>query len=150
MQFLAMLIAIISASIELDVYVPGLPGMLKFFMISENEVHWLLSINLIGLSLSGLLYGPLSDAFGTRRIMLIELTIFSLASLGCVYSTDIACLLFWRFWQGAGASAPITIGFAAISDLYEKDEAVQHISLLNRLITLCMAGAPIIGFNFRC
>lgn len=143
--FFVLLIAIISASIELDIYVPSFPGMLKFFAISENEFHWILSINFLGLSLSGLIYGPLSDLFGRKQIMLIGLGIFSIASLGCVYSTNILELVFWRFWQGVGASVPITIGFAVINDLYDENEASQRVSLLNGVITFCMAGAPIVG-----
>ena len=146
---------LIAANIELDIYVPALPQMLGYFKTTSGNLQWILSINFIGVAIGSLIYGPLSDHFGRKKIIVIGLTIFTVGSLGCVLSGNLIQLIFWRFIQGLGSSAPAVIGFAAIADVYEEKKAAQLISIANSVITGSMAAAPVIGnyltiiFNWR-
>ena len=71
---------------EAEIYVPAFPDMIKYFAVSENQIQLVLSINFAGLCISGIVVGPLADAYGRRKILIIGLLLFTLTSLGCVYS----------------------------------------------------------------
>ncbi len=150
-----LILTLIAANIELDIYVPAFPEMLRFFNASSHQLQWILSINFIGVAVGSLFYGPLSDHFGRKKIIMIGLLVFVVGSLGCVLSHSLAALIAWRLVQGLGSSAPAVVGFAAIAELYQEQQAAQYISIANSVITGSMAAAPVIGsyltiwFNWR-
>jgi len=150
-----LILTLIAANIELDIYVPALPQMLHHFATTSSNLQWILSINFIGVAIGCLLYGPASDHFGRKKVIVVGLTIFALGSLGCVLSHTLSQLIIWRFIQGLGSSAPAVIGFAVIAEMYEERKAAQLISIANSVITGSMAAAPVIGnyltlfFNWR-
>ncbi|MEM1244495.1 MAG: multidrug effflux MFS transporter [Pseudomonadota bacterium] len=144
---LTLIITLIAANIELDIYVPALPQMLHYFATTSGRLQWIISINFISIAISSLFYGPLSDHYGRKKIMLVGLIIFVISSLGCVLAHSLATLIFWRFFQGIGSSAPVVAGFAAMAEIYTGKKAAQLISIGNSVITGSMAAAPIIG-NF--
>lgn len=152
---IVVIFTLIAANIELDIYVPALPQMLNHFATTASNLQWILSINFIGVAIGSLFYGPMSDHFGRKRIIIIGLAIFVIGSLGCVLSDSLTGLILWRFIQGLGSSAPAVIGFAAIAEMYEEQKAAQLISIANSVITGSMAAAPVIGnyltivFNWR-
>jgi len=74
--FIAMIFIV--ACIETDIYLPAMPDMMTYFDTSEAMIQSLLSWNFIGICLSGPFYGPLSDAFGRRKLLLLAMIIFSM------------------------------------------------------------------------
>ncbi len=137
--------ALLAACVETDISVPGFPQMMAYFSATEAQVQLTLSLNFLGFCLAGLFYGPLSDSFGRRPIMLIGNLIFLLAAIGTTTTTDINMLIIWRFLQGVGAAATYTIVFAIIADAYKGERASQLINRLNGYLTAVMAGAPMAG-----
>lgn len=138
-------LAFFAACIETDISVPGFPQMMEYFSVSEAGVQLTMSLNFLGFCLAGLLYGPLSDSYGRRPIMLFGNILFLIAAIGTASSTHIASLIFWRFLQGIGASATFTVAFAIIADAYQGQRASNLINRLNACVTAFMAGAPIAG-----
>lgn len=128
-----------------DIYVPSLPRIASAFNTSEYKVMLTVSINLIGLSLSGLLYGPLSDAIGRKTVLLFGITIFCFSSLFCIYVSTIELIVFWRLLQGIGGGASVTVGLATISDIYKGNERAKMMSRLNMVVAFSPALGPIIG-----
>ena len=108
-------------------------------------VQRILSYNFIGICLGSLLYGPLSDHFGRRKVLMFGFSIFLTASIGCIFSTSIEQLLAFRLLQGFGSSACVIVGTAMIFDLFEEESAAKLISDLNTLVVSLMAFAPLIG-----
>jgi DHA1 family bicyclomycin/chloramphenicol resistance-like MFS transporter len=145
MNLLVICLAVISSSIELDIYIPSLTNMIEYFDTTPVGLQWLFSLNFIGLAISGLFCGYLSDLFGRKQIIIIGLVIFFLGSVGCVFSNTLVMMCFFRLIQGIGCAAPITISFAIIPDLFNEKHSSQLISLLNSVVTASMAGAPVIG-----
>ncbi|MCP4923224.1 MAG: multidrug effflux MFS transporter [bacterium] len=131
--------------IEIDVSIPSFPDMVNFFGTSQAMVQSTLSLNFIAFFLSGLVYGPLSSAYGRRPIYIWGTVIFMIGSLGCAFSDTIEWMLGWRFFQGLGASSAGIITYAMIADVYKAEKAASFHGMMNATLTLAMAGAPILG-----
>jgi DHA1 family bicyclomycin/chloramphenicol resistance-like MFS transporter len=108
-------------------------------------VQLTISLNLVGYAVSGLIYGPLSDHYGRRPMMLIGMTIFTLASVMCYIADSIALLILIRFIQGVGAGVAGVVGYAAIRDMYSGSEYSRVISKLNMVVALSPGIAPVVG-----
>lgn len=142
------LMAVLVALVDMasDLYVPILPEIGHAFKVSESWVGATLSVNLISLAFSGLYYGSLSDTIGRKPVIVGGLTLFTLASLFCGFSTNIVQLLFARFFQGLGGGVAFSVGVAVVRDLYEGgSKGAQMFSRMQSVIALSPTFAPIIG-----
>ncbi len=139
------IISLLGCCMEIDISIPSFPSIMANFGVSEGQVQNTLSLNFLAFCLSGMFYGPLSEAWGRRGLMLFGATCFLVGALGCVFSYSIYQLMFWRFIQGLGASSTVVLGFAMISDRYSGDIAANYIGKVNAYITIFMASAPILG-----
>ncbi len=140
-----MVFIFLGAAMETDIYLPTFPDILSDFNTNAVMVQRILSYNFIGICLGSLLYGPLSDHFGRRKVLMFGFSIFLTASIGCIFSTSIEQLLAFRLLQGFGSSACVIVGTAMIFDLFEEESAAKLISDLNTLVVSLMAFAPLIG-----
>jgi MFS transporter, DHA1 family, multidrug resistance protein len=138
-------ISLIGCCMEIDLSIPSFPDMRAFFGASEAQVQNTLSVNFLAFCLSGLLYGPISEACGRKRVMLFGATGFLIGAVGCVCSGSIYQLMFWRFIQGFGASSTWVLAFVMITDKYSGDKAASYIGKINAYMTVFMASAPILG-----
>ncbi len=144
--FLGILIlGFVATCAETDMYVPAFPNMLEFFATTEAKLQLILGVNFIGICIGSLFYGPASDSFGRRSVMLFCTTLFVVGGLGCVFSNTIEGMIFWRFIQGVGGSGPMTVGCAAIFDRMEAERAAKVMAVLNTLVVALIAGAPVLG-----
>lgn len=138
-------VSLLGCCMEIDISIPSFPNIMTFFSASEAQVQNTLSLNFLAVCLSGLCYGPLSERYGRRKLMVYGATYFLIGALGCVFSFSIYQLMFWRFIQGLGASSTMVLGFTMISDKYNKDQAAHYIGKINAYVTIFMAFAPILG-----
>ena len=143
--FLALLLLLIFCWIEVDLYAPAFPQIRRFFDTTEAMIQTTLSVNFLGFFVTSLFIGPLADSLGRRPIILAGAFIFVAGSLVCVLAPNLPVLLFGRLLQGIGVSAPAGLAMTVIGDLYQGDKQVKLFSLMNSLVTLTMAGAPILG-----
>ena len=145
-QLMALLGALsMFAPLSTDIYLPALPSMAHALSASASAVQLTLTASLIGLGAGQLLVGPLSDALGRRRPVLIGLLAYTLASIGCAISDDIWTLTAMRLIQGAAGAAGIVVARAIVRDLYEGIEAGRFFSRLVIVFGLAPILAPIIG-----
>ncbi|HQN31210.1 MAG TPA: MFS transporter, partial [Methanothrix soehngenii] len=95
------LIAFLSAFVPLstDLYLPALPGMSKYFQVSAEQVNLTLIFFFIVFAAGMLFWGPLSDKYGRRPILIAGLAIYSLAGFLCAISQDINQLIAFRILQ---------------------------------------------------
>jgi len=140
-----LVVAIIGCCIETDISVPGFPAMVQELATTSSMVQLTLSINFIGFCIAGLFWGPLSDSYGRRTVLLWANIVFLLAAIGTTFSQNIETLIFWRLLQGFGASASVTLVFAMIGDAYEGAKSASLVGVINSWITAIMAFAPIAG-----
>lgn len=135
----------VSAAIEIELSLPSFPDIARAFSVSEEVIEGTISLNFLGFCLSALFYGPLSDRFGRRPILLVGTILFLIGSLSCALASSIEMILFSRFIQGLGAAGSFVVVFTMISDAYKDNEATHWIGLLNSILTATMALSPILG-----
>lgn len=131
--------------IIIDMYLPALPEAQHQFRSSTSEIQLTLSFAMIGLALGQFLFGPLSDAYGRKRMGLIILCIFFFATLSGVFATNLILFLCIRFIQGFTAGGIIVIAKAFAGDRYEGDLLAKFLASLmvvNGIVTIIM---PLLG-----
>ncbi|WP_353275318.1 multidrug effflux MFS transporter [Wolbachia endosymbiont (group A) of Pipizella viduata] len=139
-----LILSLIAKFIEIDISVPSFPDMVHYFNISEGTIQLTIAYNFLGFCIGGLFFGPLSECYGRRRIMIIGNTLLLIGAVGCVFAPSIFLLLISRFVQGIGVSTSVVV-FAIVADSYKGDEAVKFIGIMNSVLTVVMAIAPVLG-----
>jgi DHA1 family bicyclomycin/chloramphenicol resistance-like MFS transporter len=124
-----------------DLYLPALPTLARVFASDAAGVQLTLSVFLAGFACGQIFYGPLSDRFGRRPLMLGGLALFCAGSIGCVLATSIEMLVLARFVQALGACAGPVIGRAIVRDLWGASESARIIAYMGG----AMAIAPLLG-----
>ena len=143
--FPLLVLSLVACCIEVDISVPGFPDMARYFAVSEGEIQLTVAVNFVGFCFAALVYGPLSEAYGRRPLMVIGNLIMVLGAVGCVFAPDLPLLLLARFVQGVGASASAVVVFAMIADAYQGEKSVRLIGVMNSFLTTAMALAPVLG-----
>lgn len=129
-----------------DLYLPALPAITADLQASVAQAHMTLSALLLAFGSSQLVWGPLSDRFGRKPILLWGLAAFSLAGMGCVLSSTISQLIFWRSLQGAAMGAVVMCGRAIVRDLYMPEVGARMMSkALTGLGVMAAICAPLGG-----
>src|SRR5690606_7779194 len=144
---LAALLAFLSmvSPFALDTFFPSFPAIAQQFSLSALQLQQTLTAYLLPYGLTMLLHGPLSDAYGRRRVILIGVSLFALASLACAFAPSFGWLLAFRAVQGATAGAGMVVSRAIVRDLYSGHEAQRLMSLMTMLFGFAPAIAPVIG-----
>jgi len=129
-----------------DLYLPALPAIKAEFGAELSQVQLTLSALLLAFGTSQLVWGPLSDRFGRKPILLCGLSAFTLAGLGCVMSSSMLELIVWRALQGAAMGAVVMCARAIVRDLYTPETGAGVMSkALTGLAFLACASAPLGG-----
>ncbi|WP_029270260.1 multidrug effflux MFS transporter [Flavobacterium sp. KJJ] len=130
---------------SIDMYLPGFSGIAKDLHTSVAKVSMSLSSYFIGISAGQLLYGPLLDRFERKKPLFIGLLVYILASLGCVYVSDIDTFILLRFIQAVGSCAATVASVAMVRDLFPVKDIPKVFSLLMLVLGLSPMLAPTIG-----
>jgi MFS transporter, DHA1 family, multidrug resistance protein len=145
-RLLALLIAMAGvSSLSLNILVPAIPGLATKFAADPATVQLAVSLYLMGLAAAQLVFGPLSDRFGRRPVVLAGLALATIASTAAIFAASIASLVIARIAQSLGASTGQTIGRAIIRDLYDREHAASMIGLVTSVVVLMPMVAPLIG-----
>jgi DHA1 family bicyclomycin/chloramphenicol resistance-like MFS transporter len=140
-----LILFLVPCCIEIDISVPSFPEMVRYFATTEAVIQLTVAYNFLGFFLAAFFYGPLSDAYGRRKVMIIGNTLLTIGAMGCVYAPSIPFLLVSRFIQGLGAATPAVLVSAMVADVYQGQKATKFIGLMNAILTTLMAIAPVIG-----
>ncbi|MDA3643140.1 multidrug effflux MFS transporter [Saccharopolyspora indica] len=128
-----------------DMYAPGFPQILVSFGTSGTAVQLSLTACLVGLAIGQIVLGPLSDAMGRRRLLLIGSILFTALSLVCALAPSIAVFNLARLLQGIAGSAGLVIGRAVISDRFTGARAARQLSALSVIAMTAPVLAPVLG-----
>ena len=145
-RLLALLIAMSAVSSgSLNIMVPAIPGLVAKFKTDPAYVQLTISLYLTGLASAQLVFGPLSDRFGRRPVVLAGLGLAALASTAAIFAWSIAGLVGARLVQSLGASTGQTISRAIVRDIYERERAASMIGLVTSVVVFVPMMAPLIG-----
>src|SRR3977135_3012321 len=133
------------SSLPLTIRVPAIPSMVAKSATEPANVQLTISLYLLGLAVAQLVFGPLSDRFGRRPVVLAGLALATVASTSAIFAAGIAGLITARVVQSLGASTGQTIGRALIRDLYDREHAASMIGLVTSVVVLMPMAAPLIG-----
>ncbi len=143
---LALLAAITAlAFCALHIVVPTLPILVVVFDDTPARVQLVLTLFLAGIAGGQLVYGPVSDRFGRRPVLIAGLAMFLAGTLLCGFAWSLAALIVGRVLQAIGACAGIVLGRAIIRDVYERDAAARGLALVMMAMTLAPAMSPAVG-----
>ena len=131
--------------LTIDMYLPAFPNIGREFGASDSSIQLTLTGMLLGLSTGQLVIGPLSDAFGRRRPLVVGLCVHALASLLCALAPSVHVLAAVRLLQGFSGAAVSVTALAIVRDLFEGIEVARIMSRLMLVIGLAPILAPTLG-----
>ncbi|MFB0637596.1 MFS transporter [Bacillus rugosus] len=144
LAFLLGMLAILGP-LNIDMYLPSFPEIASDLSASASLVQLSLTACLVGLTIGQLIVGPVSDAQGRRKPLLICIFLFALSSLFCALSPNITTLVAARFLQGFTASAGLVLSRAIVRDVFTGRELSKFFSLLMVITAVAPMVAPMTG-----
>lgn len=138
-----------------DMYLPAFGSMQQSLATSASAISSSLSVFLGGFAVAQLFWGPMSDRFGRRPILLSGLGLFSISCLGMIWVQSTELLLVLRFLQAVGVCAAAVSWQALVVDRYSSEIAKRTFASIMPLVALSPALAPLVGawvlnhFNWR-
>jgi DHA1 family bicyclomycin/chloramphenicol resistance-like MFS transporter len=126
-------------------FLPSMPNMADEFGAADSTMQLAVTLFIICFAGSQLFYGPASDRYGRRPLLLLGLAIFIVGSLVALSATSVWMLIAGRILQGLGGGAGPAIGQAIVLDIYGRERAGRVIGLMAIALPLAPAIAPIIG-----
>ena len=132
-------------TLGMHIVIPALPATARAMDISIGTVQLTITLYLVGLAAGQLLYGPLSDRFGRRPVLLGGMTLFTLASAATALAPTPGILIGARVLQSIGGCAGLVLGRAAVRDAATPDKAAGQLALLTVTMSMIPAIAPAIG-----
>lgn len=127
---------------SMNIYLPALPHVAEDLGTSASAVQVTVAAFLVGLGAGQPVAGPLSDAFGRRRPMLVAIVVYLVATLGCAMAPNLGVLA-TGLLQGLAAATGIVIGRAIVRDLHSAHAAARYLSQLV-LITGVVVAASLV------
>ena len=144
--YLALLIGLgCFGPLSMSIYTPVMPAIAAGLHATADEVKLTLTTYMIGFAAGQIVFGPLSDRFGRRPVLLVGMAMFTLLSAGCALAPSIGWLIGLRLLQGLGACAGAVISRALARDAYDFNEMPRVMSLIALGIQIAPAVAPAIG-----
>jgi DHA1 family bicyclomycin/chloramphenicol resistance-like MFS transporter len=133
------------APLSIDMYLPAWPALTCGFGAGAVQMQLTLSACSLGLAVGQVIAGPLSDALGRRRPLLVGVAAYAAASLLCAVAPSVGALVVLRWVQGLAGAAGIVIARADVRDLYAGVAAARFFSLLMLVNGLAPIQAPLVG-----
>ena len=128
-----------------DMYLPAFAAMQEDLQTPAAAISASLSVFLAGFAFAQLLWGPLSDRFGRKPILLTGLAIFAVGCVGMLWVRDATWLLVLRFVQAVGVCAAAVTWQALVTDYYPASRTNRIFATIMPLVGLSPALAPLLG-----
>ena len=130
---------------QFDMYLPALPALMIYLNTTDTMVQLTITASLLGMASGQLFVGPLIDALGRRRPLLIAMSVFILASIACLLATDVTWMIIARYVLGFSAAAGFVINNAFIRDVATGQNASRLYSTQAAISSLAPVVAPLVG-----
>lgn len=128
-----------------DLITPSIPDFPDDLGTSVRLAQMTVSINLAAYAVAQLVHGPLADAIGRRRLLLLAFCLFAAASVFCALAADIETLLTGRFLQGLFSSVPSVVIVLLIREHYDSRQVLGVMALYGTVLGIAPALGPLVG-----
>ncbi|MBN9082699.1 MAG: Bcr/CflA family drug resistance efflux transporter [Rhizobiales bacterium 62-17] len=135
----------LSGTLAMHIFVPALPLAGQDLQAGASAMQLTLSAYIIGLSIGQLTYGPISDRFGRRPVLIVGIILYFIASLAALLAPTVQALIVTRFFQALGGCAGLVLGRAIVRDSVSGSDAARRLSLMNLMVMAGPGLAPLIG-----
>lgn len=134
-----------SGTVAMHIFVPALPQAALSLNAAPGPIQLTISLYILGLAVGQPIYGPLSDSYGRRPVLMVGLALFTLGGLLSLWAPDVRLLAAARFVQALGGCAGLVLGRAIVRDSSGMTQSVRRLAMIN-LITMIGPGlAPLLG-----
>ena len=133
------------APMSIDMYLPALPALERYFAADTASVQHTLAAFFVGLAIGQLLYGPIADRYGRKTPLYFGLTLYVIASAACALAPGIGSLIMLRFLQAVSGCAGMVVARAVVRDLYDRQESARVFSILLMVMGIAPIVAPLAG-----
>ena len=154
--FLTSLVAMSAVGgVGTHIFLPALPAVQQDFAADTGVVQLTISLAMIALGVAPLIYGPLSDMYGRRPMVLAGTIIFLVGCLVCAFSASLWQLVLGRMMQAAGAAAGYSLSRSIARDVYGQEDTARVLAYLMMAVVIAPMLAPSVGgvltdvFNWR-
>ncbi len=131
--------------LAMQIFLPSLPLIQSDLGVSAATAQLVLSLSLVAIAFSLLVYGPLSDRFGRRPLLILGLALFLVGSLVGALAPDITTLVVGRTIQAVGGAAGLVLTRTIIRDIYGRERSASMIAYVTTAMVIAPMLAPAIG-----
>lgn len=128
-----------------DLYAPALPALAEAFGASVGAAQATVTTYFLGLAGGQLLWGPLSDRYGRKPVLLVALALMLAATVAAALAASIAAIASARLAQGVGMAGGVVIGRSIVRDLHAHEQAARLLSRMMVVFSLVPICAPLAG-----
>jgi DHA1 family bicyclomycin/chloramphenicol resistance-like MFS transporter len=129
----------------MQILLPALPIIRSTYTVSSEVAQLTLSLSMLAIAIGTLFFGPMSDKYGRRPIMLLGLSITIAGSIACWLANSIEWLIVGRFIQAFGGAVGLVLARAIVRDVYGADEAARVIATLVMVMVVLPMLSPALG-----
>ncbi|HIW06741.1 MAG TPA: Bcr/CflA family multidrug efflux MFS transporter [Candidatus Ignatzschineria merdigallinarum] len=131
--------------LSIDMYLPSLTAITEDLGASVSEVKQTITFFLLGFSIGMFFYGPLSDHYGRKNLLIFGITIYLIATIGIIFSKTGQSLFIWRLLQALGGASASVIARAIVRDLFAVNDSAKILSIMHMITMIATLISPIIG-----
>lgn len=144
--FVAVLIAVTAIGpFSMQMFLPAIPVIQIDFGVASGTAQLALSLSMVAIAVTSLVFGPLSDRYGRRPVLLAGMAIMIAGSVLCAVADDIGTLIVGRILQAAGGASGMVLARAIVRDVYGAERAAGMIAYLMMAMVVAPMVAPISG-----
>ena len=130
---------------SIDMYLPGFPAIAEDLHTSVDMVAYTLASFFVGICIGQLISGPLLDRYGRKKPLMIGMSIYILASIGCAFSKSVEALIVFRCVQALGGCVTMVAPRAIIRDVFPVSESAKIFSMMILILGVSPIIAPTSG-----
>ncbi len=134
-----------SGTMAMHIFVPALPFAAESLGASVSQMQLTVSLYIAGLAVGQLVYGPLSDHFGRRPVLMVGLALYTIAGAAASFAPDAHSLIAARLFQALGGCAGLVLGRTIVRDTTSFEDSAKRLAVMNLMVTIGPGAAPILG-----
>jgi DHA1 family bicyclomycin/chloramphenicol resistance-like MFS transporter len=128
-----------------DFYLPALPTITAYYGVPEYQTNLTITLFFGVLAISTLIFGPLSDKYGRKPILLFGMVCYLLGGILCSFAATVEQLILFRILQAIGGGSATAISSAIVKDVYPVNKQGSILAVIQAMVLVCPAIAPSIG-----